>query len=140
MGAQYSALATSLVAIIVRRRVDAVTTSQFWAEDGSIHFGENLTLGFVGAFLHLYRGYPNLAQRLIAAVGGWVPFASAPRFYTTRAAARASCSGISCAPEAASISGSTSMGISSCATVDGEFRRGSSICSKIGSRRSTTSS
>lgn len=35
----------------------------------------------------MYRGYPDLAQRLIAMVGGWVPFAHAPRVYTTGAIA-----------------------------------------------------
>src|SRR5262249_21268680 len=35
----------------------------------------------------MYRGYPDLAQRLIAMVGGWVPFAHAPRVYTDGAIA-----------------------------------------------------
>jgi hypothetical protein len=82
---RYLGVATILAAIIIARRPDAVTNPQFWAEDGSIYFFENLTLGFGHALGKLYNGYPNLAQRLIAMVGGWVPFAAAPRVYTTSA-------------------------------------------------------
>ena len=82
---RYLGVATVLAAIIIARRPDAVTNPQFWAEDGYIYFFENLTLGFGRAFLKLYNGYPNLAQRLIAMAGGWVPFAQAPRVYTTSA-------------------------------------------------------
>jgi len=86
-GLRYAMVACVLALIIVARRPDAVTNPQFWAEDGSIYFQENLTIGFLPAFLKLYRGYPNLAQRLIALAGGWVPFAWAPRVYTTGAIA-----------------------------------------------------
>jgi len=82
---RYLGVATLLAAIIVARRLDAVTNPQFWAEDGYIYFFENLTLGFGHSFLKLYNGYPNLAQRLIAMAGGWVPFSEAPRVYTTSA-------------------------------------------------------
>lgn len=82
---RYLGVATVLAAIIVARRPDAVTNPQFWAEDGYIFFFENLTLGFGRAFLKFYNGYPDLAHRLIAMAGGWVPFAEAPRVYTTSA-------------------------------------------------------
>src|SRR4029077_13188771 len=82
---RYLGGATVLAAIIVARRPDAVTNPQFWAEDGYIFFFENLTLGFGRAFLKFYNGYPDLAHRLIAMAGGWVPFAEAPRVYTTTA-------------------------------------------------------
>src|SRR5262249_36924164 len=84
---RYLGVATILAAIIIARRPDAVTNPQFWAEEGYIYFVENLTLGFGHAVGKLYNGYPNLAQRLIAMVGGWVPFAAAPRIYTTSAIA-----------------------------------------------------
>ncbi|HKA30914.1 MAG TPA: hypothetical protein VKH82_16145 [Candidatus Binatia bacterium] len=84
---RYLGVTALLVAIIVARRPDAVTNPQFWAEDGYVYFLENLTLGFTHAFSKLYNGYPNLAQRLIAMVGGWVPLATAPRVYTTSAIA-----------------------------------------------------
>jgi hypothetical protein len=84
---RYLGVATILAVIIIVRRPDAVTNPQFWAEDGSVYFLENLTLGFGHAFGKLYNGYPNLAQRLIAMVGGWVSFAAAPRVYTTSAIA-----------------------------------------------------
>jgi hypothetical protein len=86
-GRRYATVAGVLALIIVGRRPDVLTSPQFWAEDGSIYFQENLTVGFLPAFVKLYRGYPNLAQRLVALVGGWVPFACAPRVYTTRAIA-----------------------------------------------------
>jgi hypothetical protein len=74
-GLRYATVACVLALIIVALRPDVVTNPQFWAEDGSIYFQENLTIGFLPAFLKLYRGYPNLAQRLVAPAGGWVPFA-----------------------------------------------------------------
>jgi len=80
-------VACILALIIVGRRPDVLTNPQFWAEDGSVFFQDNLTVGFVAAFVTLYRGYPDLAQRLIAMAGGWVPFAWAPRVYTTGAIA-----------------------------------------------------
>jgi hypothetical protein len=83
---RYLGVTALLAGIIVVRRPDAVTNPQFWAEDGYI-FSENLTLGFGHALLKLYNGYPNLVQRLIAMLGGWVPFAAAPRVYTTSAIA-----------------------------------------------------
>lgn len=86
-GLRYATMACILALIIVGRRPDVLTNPQFWAEDGSIYFQENLTIGFLPAFLKLYRGYPNLAQRLVALAGGWVPFAYAPRVYTTGAIA-----------------------------------------------------
>jgi hypothetical protein len=86
-GLRYATVAFILALIIVGRRPDVLTNPQFWAEDGSIFFQENLTIGFLPAFLKLYRGYPNLAQRLVALAGGWVPFACTPRVYTTGAIA-----------------------------------------------------
>ena len=80
---RYLAVATLLAAIIVGRRVDAVTNPQFWAEDGSIYFVQNAMLGFPRALVQLYNGYPNFAQRLIAFIGGLGPVVAAPRVYTT---------------------------------------------------------
>jgi hypothetical protein len=82
---RYLGVATILVAIIIARRPDAVTNPQFWAEDGYVYFFENLTLGFVHALSKFYNGYPNLTQRMIALVGGWVPFEAAPQVYTASA-------------------------------------------------------
>jgi hypothetical protein len=84
---RYLSVATLVAVVIVIRRLDAVTTPQFWAEDGYIYFVENATLGFLRAFAKLYNGYPNLTQRCIAMLGGLVPVAQAPRVYTSSAIA-----------------------------------------------------
>jgi hypothetical protein len=84
---RYLGVTALLAAIIVVRRPDAVTNPQFWAEDGYVFFYENLTLGFPHALAKLYFGFPYLAHRLIAFAGGLVPFALAPRVYTTSAIA-----------------------------------------------------
>jgi len=80
---RYVSVSLLLAAIIVARRPDAVTRPQFWAEDGYVFFYENLTLGFPRALATLYQGFPYLTHRLIAFAGGLVPFAAAPRIYTT---------------------------------------------------------
>lgn len=84
---RYLAVTALLAAILVARRPDAVTTPQFWGEDGYIFFFENLTLGFPRALATMYQGFPYLAARLIAFAGGLVPFTLAPRVYTTSAIA-----------------------------------------------------
>jgi hypothetical protein len=84
---RYLGVAALLAAIIVARRPDAVTNPQFWAEDGYVFFYENLTLGFPRALAKMYLGFPYLAHRLIAFAGGLVPFALAPRVYTSSAIA-----------------------------------------------------
>lgn len=85
--ARYLGVAALLAAVIVARRPDAVTMPQFWAEDGTIFFRENLTLGFPAALAKGYRGFPYLTHRLIACAAGVVPLASEPRVYTTTAIA-----------------------------------------------------
>ena len=84
---RYLGVVALLAGIIVARRPDAVTTPQFWAEDGYIFFAENLTLGFPRALAKFYQGFPYLTHRLIAWAGGLVPFSLAPRVYTTSAIA-----------------------------------------------------
>ena len=83
----YAGVATLLAALIVARRPDAVTRPQFWAEDGYVFFYQNLTLGFPRALATFYQGFPYLAQRLIAFLGGLVPLAHAPAVYTGSAIA-----------------------------------------------------
>lgn len=85
--ARYLGAAVLVAAVIVARRPDAVTMPQFWAEDGSIFFKENLLLGFLTALAKGYHGFPQLVHRLIGYVGGLVPLAEAPRVYTTAAIA-----------------------------------------------------
>src|SRR4029453_5150214 len=84
-GGRYLGVTALLAAIIIVRRPDAVTMPQFWAEDGYVFFAENLRLGFLHSLAKLYSGFPYLTHRLIAFAGGRVPFALAPRIYTTSA-------------------------------------------------------
>jgi hypothetical protein len=81
--ARYLAVAESIAAIVVVRRVDAITNPQFWAEDGCFLFYENLMFGFPRALRTLHFGYPYLTQRLVALVGGLLPLSAAPRVYTS---------------------------------------------------------
>jgi len=84
---RYLGVAAMLAAVIAARRPDMITNPQFWGEDGYIFFQQNLTLGFTRAVTSFYMNFPYLGQRLIAAAGGLVPFAAAPRLYTTAAIA-----------------------------------------------------
>ncbi|HKA29348.1 MAG TPA: hypothetical protein VKH82_08240 [Candidatus Binatia bacterium] len=84
---RYLGVAAILATVIVARRPDMITNPQFWGEDGFIYFQQNLLLGFPRAVTNFYMNFPNVGQRLIAAAGGLVPFAAAPRVYTTTAIA-----------------------------------------------------
>jgi hypothetical protein len=84
--ARYLGVAALLAAILIARRRDAVINPQFFGEDGFLFFHDDLLLG-LRAIAIPYAGFPQLGQRLIAALGGLVPFASAPRVYTTIAIA-----------------------------------------------------
>jgi hypothetical protein len=79
----YLALAGVLALVIVARRPDSVLRPQFWAEDGSVFFYEQLTLGFWVALRRLHGGLPYLAARLVAALGSVAPTAATPLVYTT---------------------------------------------------------
>jgi hypothetical protein len=61
------------------RRPDALTNSQFWAEDALIFFTQQVTLGFSKALFHPYAGYLHVIPRLIAFLASslpakWIPF------------------------------------------------------------------
>jgi hypothetical protein len=80
---RYLALSGALALIIVTRRPDSILRPQFWAEDGSVFFYEQLTLGFWVAVRRLHGGLPYLAARLIAALGTLVPSAAVPLVYVS---------------------------------------------------------
>jgi hypothetical protein len=83
---RYFGTTALLVAIIAVRRPDVLTNPQFFGEDGMLFFPQNILLGFPRALVEPYRGFPYLAQRLIALVGGLVPTLYAPRVYASAAA------------------------------------------------------
>jgi hypothetical protein len=66
--------------ILLARRPSIVTRPQFWAEDGTVFFRDQLMLGF-GALAQPYAGYLHLISRLIAAVTGLFPAYWAPLCY-----------------------------------------------------------
>jgi hypothetical protein len=83
--ARYLALAGVLTLVLFARRPDAILRPQFWAEDGTIFFLEQLQLGFWSALGNLYAGFPFLAQRLVAALGSLAPTAFVPLVYNVSA-------------------------------------------------------
>lgn len=85
--ARYLALAGVLALIVFVRRPDSILRPQFWAEDGTIFFYEQLTLGFWSALRALYFGFPFLIQRLVASLASVVPTVSVPLAYNASAIA-----------------------------------------------------
>src|SRR5579862_2849406 len=81
---RYLALAGVLVLVIGARRPDAIFRAQIGG-DGKVYFYPQLTVGFWSAFCSFYGGFPFLAQRLIAVVGGLVPTAAVALVYAATA-------------------------------------------------------
>ncbi len=74
------------LAIFLLRISDVVLNPQFWAEDGTIFFRENLC-GGPAAIGDAYAGYYHLIPRLIALVTSWFPALFAPAIYLCAALA-----------------------------------------------------
>jgi hypothetical protein len=73
----------SIVLLFVLRRIDGITNPQFWAEDGTLFFQENLKLGCWRALQTFVFGRPYLEQRLVACAATPVPFVWVPLVYST---------------------------------------------------------
>ena len=82
---KYIVVSLILALVLVARRFDAISNPQFWAEDGTIYFRENLLYGFWQALAHFYRGFPYLLQRLIAAAATPFCVTRAPLVYNLAA-------------------------------------------------------
>jgi hypothetical protein len=67
-------------AILYVRRSDSFRNPQFFAEDGTIFFAQNLRLG-LRAHLESYAGYFCEVPRLIASFAGFFPYRLAPAIY-----------------------------------------------------------
>ncbi|MGH7789074.1 MAG: hypothetical protein ACRERC_19545 [Candidatus Binatia bacterium] len=80
---RYLGVTGLVVAVIVVRRSDLLFNPQFFGEDVHAFFSENLLFGFPRALARLYQGFPQLAHRLIALLGGLVPAPFAPRVYAS---------------------------------------------------------
>ncbi|HJW68700.1 MAG TPA: hypothetical protein VJ829_05020, partial [Candidatus Binatia bacterium] len=68
--------------LLVVRRIDGMATPQFWAEDGTVFFQQNLDLGCWRALHTLLRGFPYLGQRLVACAATSLPFIAVPAVYS----------------------------------------------------------
>ena len=88
----YLGVAATIALLLVLRRTDAITNPQFWAEDGTVFFQENLKLGCWAALHRFFRGYPYLWQRLMACAATPFPIASVPLVYNIAAYAAAAAS------------------------------------------------
>jgi hypothetical protein len=74
-------VAAAIALLLVLRRTDGVTNPQFWAEDGTVFFQENLKLGCWYTLHTFFRGFPYLGQRLVACVVTPFPIARMPLVY-----------------------------------------------------------
>jgi hypothetical protein len=70
--------------ILVARKPDAFLNPQFWAEDGSIFFTQQVQLG-ARAHLQPYAGYFNEVPRIVASLGALLPHRHTPAAYNTAA-------------------------------------------------------
>jgi hypothetical protein len=66
--------------ILFSREPDGFLNPQFWAEDATIFFKQNFTLG-VEAIWQPYAGYLHLVPRLIAYISGFFPTLWIPALY-----------------------------------------------------------
>lgn len=74
-------VAVAIVVLLVLRRTDAITNPQFWAEDASVFFQQNLELGCWRALHTLFHGFPYLGQRLVACAATPSPLREVPLIY-----------------------------------------------------------
>lgn len=66
--------------ILAARKPDALVNPQFWAEDGSIFFSQQVQLG-ARAHLQPYAGYFNEVPRIVASLAALLPHRLAPAVY-----------------------------------------------------------
>jgi hypothetical protein len=88
----YLGVAAAIALLFVLRRTDAITNPQFWAEDGTVFFFENLRLGCWDALHTYFRGFPYVAQTLIACGATSIPLERVPLAYILSAHALAAAS------------------------------------------------
>lgn len=70
-----------LFLVLLFRRPDALLTPQFWAEDGSTFFKDQLLTGLSHSLLREFMGYLHFVPRLVAGFASWFPIAFAPLLY-----------------------------------------------------------
>ncbi len=83
--ARYCALAGVLALVVFARRPDSILRPQFWAEDGSVFFYQQLMVGFWSALGTPYAGFPFLGPRLVAALASLLPTVAIPLAYNASA-------------------------------------------------------
>ncbi|HLK32661.1 MAG TPA: hypothetical protein VKT29_06195 [Terriglobales bacterium] len=80
-GWTFGIVVLAFAAVFVLRRPDCVMNPQFWAEDGSIIFRDQLVKGWLAALSIPYRGYFPLLGRLVAGPASAFPIRFAPLIY-----------------------------------------------------------
>jgi len=70
--------------ILSARKPDSFLNPQFWAEDGSIFFTQQVELG-ARAHLQSYAGYFNEVPRIVASIAALLPHRHAPAIYNAAA-------------------------------------------------------
>jgi hypothetical protein len=80
-GVPFLAVAAVVMGVLVLRRPDALFYPQFWAEDGSVFFKEQMESGFLVAVGIHYAGYLHLVPRVIAGLASVFPLRFAPLCY-----------------------------------------------------------
>src|SRR5437868_13175183 len=88
----FAVLVVFLFGLFALRRPDAVLHAQFWAEDGTIIFRDQLVSGFMAALRTPYRGFFPLSARLVAGPLSLFPAYYSPLLYNATGIAIASIS------------------------------------------------
>lgn len=70
-----------LFLLLLLRKPDTLLNPQFWAEDGSIFFKDQLLVGLFHSLFHEYMGYLHFVPRLVAGFASWFPVRHAPFLY-----------------------------------------------------------
>src|SRR5262249_21512428 len=78
----FAGVAVAIAVLLVLRRTDGISNPQFWAEDGSVFFQENLTLGCRHALHTFFRGFPYIVQKVVACAATPFPIARVPLVYS----------------------------------------------------------
>jgi hypothetical protein len=76
--------AALVLLILFARKPDSFVNPQFWAEDGSLFFTQQIEHG-ARAHLIPYAGTFNEAPRIVASLGALLPYRHAPAFYNAAA-------------------------------------------------------
>ncbi len=89
-GIRFSVLLLFIAILFMLRRPDSILHPQFWAEDGTLLFHDELLRGGLTPVFEGYKGYLIVNTRLVAALTAIFPVTYAPLVYNLTAIALAS--------------------------------------------------